>query len=169
MRRKGLGKLGRRFHRAGIEQGSTGALHLDGSSPTDINKKCRYPKGYLHFLVRRKGLETLMFLSVKPSRLTVHRTVRIYGSRPLRYKNNPNPQMWFGLFFYGTPKGTRTPDLLIRSQSLYPTALSAHVHSSTALRYNSTVFRKKQVLFSFFSKKFSRIKNKGKSIFLCET
>ena len=29
--------------------------------------------------------------------------------------------------FTGTPKGTRTPDLLIRSQSLYPTELSAHV------------------------------------------
>ena len=24
-----------------------------------------------------------------------------------RYKNNPNPQMWFGLFFFGTAKGTR--------------------------------------------------------------
>ena len=34
--------------------------------------------------------------------------------------------MWFGLFVFGTPKGTRTPDLLIRSQSLYPTELSAH-------------------------------------------
>ena len=29
--------------------------------------------------------------------------------------------------FTGTPKGTRTPDLLIRSQSLYPTELSAHL------------------------------------------
>ena len=29
--------------------------------------------------------------------------------------------------FTGTPKGTRTPDLLIRSQSLYPTELPAHV------------------------------------------
>ena len=27
---------------------------------------------------------------------------------------------------HGTPKGTRTPDLLVRSQSLYPTELSAH-------------------------------------------
>ena len=27
----------------------------------------------------------------------------------------------------GTPKGTRTPDLLIRSQSLYPTELSPHM------------------------------------------
>ena len=44
----------------------------------------------------------------------------------VKVKNNPNPQMWFGLFFFGTPKGTRTPDLLIRSQSLYPTELSAH-------------------------------------------
>ena len=29
---------------------------------------------------------------------------------------------------FGTPEGTRTPDLLIRSQSLYPTELPAHVH-----------------------------------------
>ena len=34
--------------------------------------------------------------------------------------------------FTGTPKGTRTPDLLIRSQSLYPTELSAHAHHSSA-------------------------------------
>ena len=27
---------------------------------------------------------------------------------------------------HGTPEGTRTPDLLIRSQSLYPTELPAH-------------------------------------------
>ena len=27
---------------------------------------------------------------------------------------------------FGTPEGTRTPDLLIRSQSLYPTELPAH-------------------------------------------
>jgi len=39
--------------------------------------------------------------SVKPSRLTVRRTVRFCGSRLSRYKNNPNPQMWFGLFFFG--------------------------------------------------------------------
>ena len=33
--------------------------------------------------------------------------------------------------FFGTPEGTRTPDLLIRSQSLYPTELLAH---STSLK-----------------------------------
>ena len=35
-------------------------------------------------------------------------------------RNNP---------LFGTPEGTRTPDLLIRSQSLYPTELLAHKHS----------------------------------------
>ena len=30
---------------------------------------------------------------------------------------------------HGTPEGTRTPDLLIRSQSLYPTELLAHKRS----------------------------------------
>ena len=38
---------------------------------------------------------------------------------------------------FGTPEGTRTPDLLVRSQSLYPTELPAH----TALlepQYNNT-------------------------------
>lgn len=33
-----------------------------------------------------------------------------------------------GICFFGTPEGTRTPDLLVRSQSLYPTELPAHTH-----------------------------------------
>ena len=44
----------------------------------------------------------------------------------------------------GTPKGIRTPDLLVRSQTLYPAELSAHVlvayieyHASDTL---STIF-----------------------------
>ena len=32
--------------------------------------------------------------------------------------------------FHGTPEGTRTPDLLIRSQSLYPTELLPHASVS---------------------------------------
>ena len=36
--------------------------------------------------------------------------------------------------FFGTPEGTRTPDLLIRSQSLYPTELLAHTHSSLSAK-----------------------------------
>ena len=56
---------------------------------------------------------------------------------------------------FGTAKGTRTPDLLIRSQSLYPTELSPHVLSQ-ALGYNNTSSQKMQVLFSKFSKYFFR-------------
>ena len=32
---------------------------------------------------------------------------------------------------YGVPGGTRTPDLLVRSQALYPAELQAHVVSTT--------------------------------------
>ena len=39
-----------------------------------------------------------------------------------------------GIGFFGTPEGTRTPDLLIRSQSLYPTELPAHVRCTQQVR-----------------------------------
>ena len=58
------------------------------------------------------------------------------------------------LFFIGTPKGTRTPDLLVRSQSLYPTELSAHNAFSQALQYDSTFLSKMQVLFTQIIKNF---------------
>ena len=45
-------------------------------------------------------------------------------SSPTAYKKFQIPEWVSGIF--GTPKGTRTPDLLVRSQSLYPTELSAH-------------------------------------------
>ena len=55
----------------------------------------------------------------------------------------------------GTPEGTRTPDLLIRSQSLYPTELPAHfLPLSRALRYNIMGIEKCQALFWNFSKIF---------------
>lgn len=47
---------------------------------------------------------------------------------------------------FGTLEGTRTPDLLVRSQSLYPTELPAHT-TLNALKYSITPYRKKQVLF----------------------
>ena len=51
---------------------------------------------------------------------------------------------------HGTPEGTRTPDLLIRSQSLYPTELLAHTHFSQMPEYSTTSLKKMQVLFSLF-------------------
>ena len=43
---------------------------------------------------------------------------------------NPNPSpigKKFGFCCCGAPEGTRTPDLLIRSQTLYPAELPAHI------------------------------------------
>ena len=59
---------------------------------------------------------------------------RPFESRPT-YKKNRHPEWDNG--FSGTLEGTRTPDLLIRSQSLYPTELPAHfLPLSRALRYS---------------------------------
>ena len=52
-----------------------------------------------------------------------------------------------GICFFGTLEGTRTPDLLIRSQSLYPTELPAHTALTQVPAYNSTDNFKMQVLF----------------------
>ena len=50
-----------------------------------------------------------------------------------------------GIRIFGTPEGTRTPDLLVRSQSLYPTELPAH--NAQAPMYISTSERKMQAFF----------------------
>ena len=80
------------------------------------------------FLVRRKGLETLwccrrLAVGKQQSTGLLHLIVRVLPS----LTKNKKPDTRLGIWFIGTPKGTRTPDLLIRSQSLYPTELSAHV------------------------------------------
>ena len=67
-------------------------------------------------------------------------------SSPSVYKKFQTPEWVSGIF--GTPKGTRTPDLLVRSQSLYPTELSAHTHFSQVPTYSSTPKTKMQALFS---------------------
>ena len=70
----------------------------------------------------------------------------------MSFKKTTNPNVSpigkrFGFECFGTPKGTRTPDLLIRSQSLYPTELPAHKRLINALAYNSTTVSKKQAFF----------------------
>ena len=55
----------------------------------------------------------------------------------------------------GTPEGIRTPDLLVRSQTLYPAELLAH--SQFRLPYkNTTALRYCQHFFQFPSTKLSR-------------
>ena len=45
----------------------------------------------------------------------------------------------------GAPEGIRTPDLLVRSQTLYPTELAAHFLRLP--NYHTTIFEKNQPLF----------------------
>ena len=40
---------------------------------------------------------------------------------------------------YGAPGGTRTPDLLVRSQTLYPTELRAHSAGPLSLASSSAI------------------------------
>ncbi len=53
----------------------------------------------------------------------------------------------------GAPEGTRTPDLLVRSQSLYPAELQAHIQLFKCKTYVSTSCGKNQALFQSFQKR----------------
>ena len=72
-------------------------------SPTEIRfglLTLGTPEGTRHIMVSA---------SSSRRRANVHRTFTFYGSSP-RYRNNPNPsptEIRFGLFFFGTPEGTR--------------------------------------------------------------
>ena len=87
-------------------------------------------RNWLRELPARKGLvaicrwQIVRFGNLQPAPPTVHRTVGFYFSSPFPAIKNPDTRWVSG--FFGTPEGTRTPDLLIRSQSLYPTELLAH-------------------------------------------
>ena len=48
-------------------------------------------------------------------------------SSPFGRKQKNNGHHKSGIRYFGAPEGTRTPDLLIRSQALYPAELRAHV------------------------------------------
>ena len=109
----------------------------------------------LHFRLRRK----YRFGSVKPSPATLHRSVAFNGSSPSDIKRqdtkrypvfygvgdgtrthnawNHNPVLCqlnythhINFKLNGTPGGTRTPDLLLRRQLLYPAELLAHFYGA---------------------------------------
>ena len=50
----------------------------------------------------------------------------------VQQKKTPTAMRW--VFSFGAPEGTRTPDLLIRSQALYPAELRAHIAVSATHR-----------------------------------
>ena len=64
----------------------------------------------------------------------------------------------------GALQGIRTPDLLVRSQTLYPTELAAHIHFNRRYfrlpKYIITSVQKNQHL---FKKKFKKFENNLKT------
>ncbi len=83
---------------------------------------------------------------------TCHRQLFLNAKCPLRVRVPFEQQTKKGTynvcsFFVGAPGGTRTPDLLVRSQALYPTELLAHclkhdVYYSISILHLSSVLRK---------------------------
>ena len=63
-----------------------------------------------------KGLQPLGTLT-----MLAKSGVLYLGDRKIRKKPNPFPiwKVWFGLYWFGAPSGTRTRDTLIKSQVLY--------------------------------------------------
>ena len=74
----------------------------------------------------------------------VKRILPSQGSSPFDFisKTN-NPARKCGVICFGALEGTRTPDLLVRSQSLYPAELRAHF-LFLVLIYISTFWTKSQ-------------------------
>ena len=69
------------------------------------------------------------------------------------------PVTFFMSQAFGAPEGTRTPDLLIRSQTLYPAELPAHIllaFSPENVFYYSVIRGESQ---PFFSKNFKKKAN----------
>ena len=48
--------------------------------------------------------------------------------------------------FYGAPKRSRTPNLLIRSQALYPVELLAHINGAQGRSRTGTDFKVRRIL-----------------------
>lgn len=52
------------------------------------------------------------------------------------------------VFIKLTPEGIRTPDLLVRSQTLYPTELPAQIMNALMLKYYNILIYKMQAFFA---------------------
>ena len=110
-------------------------------------QRSRHPNGHLDFWYAERDSFNQGSARSSPRRWrssAPHIILRV----PFSQKNK-NPDTRMGIWIFGTPKGTRTPDLLIRSQSLYPTELSAHMLSLERLDTITHAFKK---IKSFFLK-----------------
>lgn len=64
---------------------------------------------------------------------------KLNNSRDFLYKKTKKTKperLVFSLFLNGTRRGIRTPDLLVRSQTLYPTELRAHFNFYSIFKPN---------------------------------
>ena len=68
-------------------------------------------------------------LHVESGQLTFSQRSKLKTRKPLKYKAK---ETLFSVSLVGEPGGIRTHDLLIRSQTLYPAELRAHMLSVTA-------------------------------------
>ena len=82
-------------------------------------------------------------------------------------RKHPPQKRW--VFSFGAPQGTRTPDLLIRSQALYPAELRAHIAVSAThriipffWRFVNRIFEKSLEIFGIFD--LCSISYKGRSL-----
>ena len=73
----------------------------------------------------------------------------------LSWQKNNRQENTSPVCYYSAPEGTRTPDLLVRSQSLYPAELPAHRHHIGYLIIIPQLFAKCKPYFTFFQKFFS--------------
>ena len=91
---------------------------------------------------------SLIFFSILP--LFV---VEVYDGMQKNKKSEPH-----GFGFFGTPQEIRTPDLLVRSQTLYPAELAARV-----LADNTIIIPPGSCFVNTFFEKFKNIFNRSRA------
>ena len=118
---------GRYARRDSGHYGANAVQPAFGGSPPDCPGCAAGGFPFIHIpngmRLKGKGLSHGLKKSPPDSFLRQLRCRRPFESHPM-YQKRGHPKGMTS--FFGTPEGTRTPDLLIRSQSLYPTELLAH-------------------------------------------
>ena len=97
----------------GFEPTNTGTT-IRGLRPLGDTHHMNFAKLFAEKMARQKGLVQSRSDSVEPSSATLIRVAFCFRVYRKRCSKN------------GTPEGTRTPDLLLRRQLLYPAELLAH-------------------------------------------
>ena len=68
-----------------------------------------------------------LFAKKLPPAVFLHAKSPLRVRVPLIQTQNKKSHLAIGFLLFGAPEGTRPPDLLVRSQSLYPAELRAHM------------------------------------------